>query len=256
MTTTQNAAVSEPTPTPIHDAYVKRLRARLARPQVTTEEARDGVLDCFVSTYFEGLKVGLKGVVGIEAGPDEVARLAASLFRRRLKAHGASFEQPTVASLATVKEEVDAEFHFSELPAELRATHDQVCSLLLAKADGALAHHGDRSVVARAPAPTSEAAPVARPPPPPAEPRVTPGGTQVFASGTAPAVATPARASTPAPRTPVPVDGVSQNLRAALASYLQGFASAALAGESTAELQQRLARVQKLLGAVAEFEQG
>jgi hypothetical protein len=136
----------------VHDAYVKRLKARLARPVITIADARDGILDCFVSTYFEGVNHGLKHLVGVRAEPDEVARVAAQMFRTRLAKHGVSFDAPTLEALSRVKEEVDQEFHFAELPAEHRAVHDQVCTLLVAKADGTLAHRGDKSVVTKAPA--------------------------------------------------------------------------------------------------------
>lgn len=137
-------------PAPLHDVYVKRLKARLAKPAISVSDARDGILDCFVSTYFEGVNHGLKQLVGVKAEPDEVARVAAQMFKSRLGRHGANFEAPSLEALMKVKEEVDGEFHFAELPAEHRAVHDQVCTLLVAKADGTLAHAGDRSVVSKA----------------------------------------------------------------------------------------------------------
>lgn len=150
----------------VQEKYGNRLRARLARPKIAIEDARDGMLDCFVSTYFAGVKQGLSKVLGVDASPDQVARVAARMFRDRLGAHGVSFDEPTAEALNAVKEEVDVEFHFRELPAELSAMHDQVCSLLLAKADGLLDHDGDRSVVKpKASAGRSNgSAPVVRPP--------------------------------------------------------------------------------------------
>ena len=50
-----------------HAVYVDRLRQRLARPAISVKDARDGVLDCFVATYQEGLAAGLEGVLGVEA---------------------------------------------------------------------------------------------------------------------------------------------------------------------------------------------
>ena len=124
----------------VHEQYVQRLRSRLAKPEIELTDARDGLVDCFVSSYFEGVKLGLAGIVGIDASPDDVATVTTELFRKRLENHGASFENPSIEALALVKEEVDRELHFSELPAELNAVHDQVCSLLLAKAEGTLDH--------------------------------------------------------------------------------------------------------------------
>jgi hypothetical protein len=159
VATTPPAATAStpPPPAPLHEAYVKRLKARLARPTISVADARDGILDCFVSTYFEGVNHGLRQLVGVKAEPDEVARVAAQMFRSRLAKQGVSFDAPTLEALSKVKEEVDHEFHFAELPAEHRAVHDQVCTLLVAKADGTLAHRGDRSVVTKAPEPAASA---------------------------------------------------------------------------------------------------
>lgn len=143
-------AIASPKPAaPLHDVYVKRLKARLAKPAISVTDARDGILDCFVSTYFEGVNHGLKQLVGVKAEPDEVARVAAQMFKSRLGRHGVNFEAPSLEALMRVKEEVDGEFHFAELPAEHRAVHDQVCTLLVAKADGSIPHAGDRSVVSK-----------------------------------------------------------------------------------------------------------
>ena len=138
-----------------HAAYVERLRRRLARPRIDVVDARDGVLDCFVATYQEGLAAGMQGIVGIDAGPEHVARVAASIFKRRLADHGSSFDDPSVEALAKVKEEADAELHFGALPVEIQATHDRVCELLLAKAEGSLPHEGDHSAVVGGPASAS-----------------------------------------------------------------------------------------------------
>ena len=131
----------------VRDKYVARLRARLSRPKISVADARDGMLDCYVSTYHTGVEHGLKGILGVDASADQVAQVATKMFRDRLAKRGVSFEDPSVDALNDIKDELDDEFNFSELPAEIGATHDQVCSLLLAKADGLIEHKGDRSVV-------------------------------------------------------------------------------------------------------------
>ena len=67
----------------IQEKYVARLRARLARPKITIEDARDGMLDCFVSTYHTGVKQGLRGIIGVDASPDQVAQVTSRMFRDR-----------------------------------------------------------------------------------------------------------------------------------------------------------------------------
>lgn len=201
-----------------HAVYVDRLRQRLARPAISVKDARDGVLDCFVATYQEGLAAGLEGVLGVEAGPDQVARVAAGIFRKRLANHGASFDEPTVEALARVKDEADQELHFAKLPVEIQATHDRVCELLLAKAEGSLPHAGDHSSVVGARASTTvSSAPTAAVPAPPARP-------------------------------------ASSALREAVASLLDEVGTAARSGRSMTEIDTRLERVRRLVQTVAELE--
>jgi hypothetical protein len=205
----------------VHEVYVQRLRTRLARPTITVEDARDGVVDCFVSTYFEGVQHGLRQLVGVQADPDEVARVTVEMFRKRLAAHGASYDKPTVDALAAVKEEVDHELHFAELPAELDALHDQVCLLLLAKADRELDHRGDAPVV-------------------------TPGAAAARAP-TASAIAASAGRSSAAN------GDVCEHLRSAIAAFFDECARAAQS-EPTAALELRLTRSHALLSALSQFE--
>lgn len=143
----------------VRERYATRIKARLGEPSIDVKAARDGMLDCYVATYFGGLQHGIKGYLGMDAKEEQVAQVAQALFKKRLRAHGSSFEAPTVAALDRVKQEVDQELHFEELPGELRGLHDQVCSLMLSKADGALEHRGDRSVVRDASSAPTEAVP-------------------------------------------------------------------------------------------------
>ncbi len=251
QTQTQTAADRE-----IQDKYVARLRARLARPTITVEDARDGMLDCFVSTYHTGVKQGLKGILGVDASPDQVAQVTSRMFRDRLEKRGLSFEHPTVDALNDVKEELDAEFHFSELPAEMSATHDQVCSLLLAKADGLIEHYGDRSVVGKdepaSAAPTvreMQKPPVLRAPAPAPAPGRT--GTRATATVPPPPSFRPPVVSTTRP-TVVATNSVTDNLRQALAGYLEEVCNA-VPHADPAELLSRLDRARSLAQSIADF---
>ncbi|MCB9599178.1 MAG: hypothetical protein H6720_02285 [Sandaracinus sp.] len=227
----------------IQDKYAKRIKARLAQPRIDVEAARDGMLDCFVATYFGGLKAGIGGFFGIDASEEQVSRVAEALFRRRLKEQGASFEAPTTAALDRVKLEVDRELHFEELPAELRGLHDQVCSLMLAKADGSLEHRGARTSVARpevsAAAPTEQAAA----PTPPSAP--TPSAPAPSSVTSLPA---PARLSSLPPEA-----NVDDGLRAALVAYLVQSAEAVRTGEDVSALRARVSRIERLVTTLADF---
>lgn len=124
----------------------QRIKARLAASSITVEDARDGLRDCFVSSYLGGVSEGLRNF-DLQGDVNQVSRVIESMFRRRLRDKGGSWELPDTTTLLAVKDEIDHEMHIHELPAELRGVHDQVCNLLLAKADNTLPHHGNRSVV-------------------------------------------------------------------------------------------------------------
>lgn len=204
----------------VQEKYAKRIKARLARPEIDIVSARDGILDCFVATYFGGLKEGVAGYLGIDAREEQVAQIAQTLFEKRLVGHGASFEKPTVDALDRVKTEVDRELHFSELPGELRGLHDQVCSLMLSKADGMLEHDGDRSAVASAAHKPTAVAPI----------------------------------SAPAPKSPrSPGSSAARGLRDALSAYLDDTANVAREGAETAELRARVEKLSRLVDVLAEF---
>ncbi len=210
----------------VQERYASRIKARLGAPNIDPMSARDGILDCFVATYFGGLKEGIGGYLGIDASEDHVARIAQALFRKKLVAHGATFDAPTVSALDKVREEVDQELHFHDLPAELRGVHDQVCSLLLSKAEGTLPHRGATSVARTSSAPQAPAT-VTRPTP------------------TRPTSA--ATGSTPRP-------SVSIDLRNALATFLEEMAAGVREGEAPSQLTARLAKANRLLETLQDFE--
>jgi hypothetical protein len=109
------------------------IKARLAQPSISVQEARDGIRDCFVSSYLGGAALALDGF-GIRGQVDSVVGVVSAMFKRRLEAKGSSFEAPTLAHLQALKTEVDDELRLDELPPELKGVHDQVCSVLLHKA--------------------------------------------------------------------------------------------------------------------------
>ncbi|MEO0460801.1 MAG: hypothetical protein AAF219_08150 [Myxococcota bacterium] len=143
------------------ESLASRIKSRLAKPAISVTDARDGIRDCFVSTYLGGLAHGFARM-NIQGDAQSIAAVAERILRDKLREAGASWEAPTVEALEAIKDRTDQEMHIVELPAELREVHDRVCDLLLAKASGLLEHHGDRSVVARSsqvPASAPQAAP-------------------------------------------------------------------------------------------------
>lgn len=216
----------------VQERYATRIKARLASRNVDAQSARDGILDCFVATYFGGLQQGIGGYLGIDASEEHVARIAQALFKKKLVAHGATFDAPTVDALDKVRMEVDKELHFHALPAELRGVHDQVCSLMLSKAEGSLSHNGETSAV-------KGHAAKARAVPAPAPAARAPQASQ---------------ATHPTPQPASAGTTVSFGLRAALAAYLEESAAAVRAGASGDALVQRLARLDRLFATLRDFE--
>ncbi len=223
---------SDSRPTAIQERYALRIKQRLAQPRLELRDARDGILDCFVATYHAGVANGLESILGIRGSETEVGRVTTAIFRRRLSTHGVTFEAPTVDALAAVKAECDDELHIAELPSELRAIHDQVCALLLAKVDGLLGHTGDRSAVRTAPPP--DGAPVRTAPPLPPM------------SAATPAAAAPRPQSTPE-------DRAKAELRRTLALWLREVGERAQQGADPSALARDLARASQLLAALTAF---
>lgn len=142
-------ALASPVPSTVtayREQVAQQLKSRLAAERISVMDARDGVRDCFVATYLGGVEQGLANI-NTHGTPEQLAAVTESMFKKRLREYGASWESPTIQALETVKSRVDQELHIVELPAELRSVHDQVCSLLLAKASGLMPHLGNRSVV-------------------------------------------------------------------------------------------------------------
>lgn len=202
------------------------LKQRLAKPSITVTDARDGLRDCFVSSYLGGVSQGLANF-SLQGDVDQVSSVVESIFRRRLREAGSSWEQPDPDVLQVVKEAVDVEVHIDKLPAELRAVHDQVCTLLLGKATNLLPHSGDRSVVKAA---KTQGASVSEPSP-----------------NTAPV--------SPAPMV-ADVDPVEQGLRMSLAAYLRQFADAVQQGEEQEAMLRRIKRVNTLLDTLQAMSEG
>lgn len=230
----------------VQERYATRIKARLGSPNVDANSARDGILDCFVATYFGGLQQGIGGYLGIDASEEHVARIAQALFKKKLVAHGATFDAPTVDALDKVRMEVDKELHFHELPAELRGVHDQVCSLMLSKAEGTLDHNGAKSAVKG----SKPHAPAVSNPAPSNPPKlaISESAASMAQRPTDHAVARP----TPQPA--APGSSVSLGLRTALAAYLEESAMAVRQGAGSDELAQRVSRLERLFATLRDFE--
>lgn len=235
---TNGSAASHAAGNNLQARFASRVKAKLSRPSLTPEEARDGIIDCFAATYHRGMAAGFETTIGLKGEDEDIHKVVAALFRKKLQAHGASFEKPTVQALATTKGEADAELHFTGLSTEIRSGHDHVCALLLEKT----------KVLPPKPA---EEAKMTPPPTPVSAPQVQ----AVSAPITTPA-ATPPSMPVVAEATQVaaPSARVSDNLRAALSAHLGNFSRGVSLGDGQEAMRGYLVRIEKLMALIAEFE--
>ena len=122
------------------------IKLRLAQEKINIDDARDGMMDCYYSSYLGGVSLGLQGF-NIHGDIPSIHKFIKKTFKDKLQKNGASWQRPTVKALESIKEEMDQETLISDLPAELKTVHDNVCTLLISKASGDLGHYGDKSAI-------------------------------------------------------------------------------------------------------------
>ncbi len=130
-----------------------------------------------------------------------------------------------------------------------------MCSLLLAKADGLIEHHGDQSVVAKdAPASAAPTIREMQKPPVLRAPAPRPDRTGTRAAATVPPPAASIRPPVVPPTRPTVVEtsSVTDNLRQALVGYLDEVRKAAPHADPV-ELLARLDRARSLAQSIADF---
>lgn len=97
--------------------------------EISTFEAREALLGCFVAIHGETLKRGAQ-ILGKNLTPDEVESHATAQMRLLM---GNDFDNPSKKSLYEVKPKLDQKMNFSKVDADLKNMHDQVCSMILSK---------------------------------------------------------------------------------------------------------------------------
>src|SRR5687768_3522838 len=108
----QTAPVTNsPNASALQARHAGRVKSKLSKQTLSLEEGRDAVLDCIAATYYRAQSVGCEAVA-LPGDEEEIVKVAADIFRRRLKAHGASFEKPTAQALIAAKADADAELRF------------------------------------------------------------------------------------------------------------------------------------------------
>jgi hypothetical protein len=111
--------------------YVKDMlaKARSAEP-ITTIEAREAMLGCFVTIHGETLKRGAT-LLGKALSDEEAENMARTNMKTMM---GDAWDKPTAKALEEVKVRLDQKMNFSKAPEDLRELHDQVCTLIVSKA--------------------------------------------------------------------------------------------------------------------------
>lgn len=96
---------------------------------VTSIEARDALIGCFVVIHGETLKRGAK-ILNKDLSDKEVEAHARVQMKFLL---GDKFEHPSKSDLTTVKPKLDQKMNFSKVPDDLKSMHDTTCNMILAK---------------------------------------------------------------------------------------------------------------------------
>lgn len=99
------------------------------RETVSSIEARDAMLGCFVVIHGETLKRGAK-ILNKDLSDKEVEAHARVQMKFLL---GDKFEHPSKSDLITVKPKLDQKMNFSKVPDDLKSMHDTTCNLILSK---------------------------------------------------------------------------------------------------------------------------
>ena len=99
------------------------------KEKVSTIEARDALLGCFVVIHGETLKRGAK-ILNKDLSDKEVEAHTRVQMKFLL---GDKFENPSKDDLVAVKPKLDQKMNFSKVPDDLKAMHDTTCTTILSK---------------------------------------------------------------------------------------------------------------------------
>lgn len=110
------------------------LRQRLALDKLSPEDARDGIIECFVATHRRSLVQEGPATESAAAFQGKFEARIRGMMREFFEARGASFDEPRIELLQQARLYLEKKLGLRNLPDWILAEHNEVCSELVSKA--------------------------------------------------------------------------------------------------------------------------
>ena len=109
------------------------LRERLALDKVSPEDARDGIIECFVATHRKGLAREGQATESLPALEGRFEAGVRRMMREFFEARGASFDEPRIELLQQARLHLEEKLGLDNVPEPILAEHNEVCTELISK---------------------------------------------------------------------------------------------------------------------------
>jgi len=109
------------------------LRERLALDKLSPEDARDGIIECFVATHRKSLAPEGPGTESAAALQGRFEARIRGMMREFFTAQGASFDEPRIELLEKAKSYLEQRLGIHGLPGGILAEHNKICTELISK---------------------------------------------------------------------------------------------------------------------------
>jgi len=109
------------------------LRQRLALDRLSPEDARDGIIECFVATHRKSLAPEGAGTVSAAALQGRFETRIRGMMREFFAEQDASFDEPRIELLEKAKSYLEERLGIQGLPGGILAEHNKICAELISK---------------------------------------------------------------------------------------------------------------------------
>lgn len=109
------------------------LRERLALDRLSPEDARDGIIECFVATHRKSLVQEGPATESLPAYQGKFEASVRRMMREFFAAQGASFDEPRIELLQQARLHLEEKLGLDNVPEPILAEHNEVCTELISK---------------------------------------------------------------------------------------------------------------------------
>lgn len=109
------------------------LRQRLALDKLSPEDARDGIIECFVATHRKSLVQEGPATESLPAYQGKFEASVRRMMREFFAAQGASFDEPRIELLQQARLHLEEKLGLDNVPEPILAEHNEVCTELISK---------------------------------------------------------------------------------------------------------------------------